>query len=62
MAGTSNPPVRHIAAAEGGRPDATNGAAERLPSMASDFRLLRDLKSVVDLNAEVPHRRLEPMY
>jgi hypothetical protein len=54
--------VRHIAAAEGGRPDATNGAAERLPSMASDFRLLRDLKSVVDLNAEVPHRRLEPMY
>ena len=55
LAGTSSPPVRHIAAAEGGRLDATDGAAERPPLMTSNFRLLRDLEGVVDLDAEVPH-------
>lgn len=56
MAGTSSSPGPQIAAVQSGRLELTPA---RPPVSASDFRLLGDLKSVIHLDAEVPHRRLE---
>lgn len=52
MAESASPFLVLVADIEGGRPGAI---AERPLSTASDLRLLGDLQSVIDVDAQVPH-------
>lgn len=56
MAGSASSALFHIAAIYSGRPGALAGATV---TPFSDLRLLGDLQGIIDLDAKVPHRRLQ---
>lgn len=59
MAGIASSALHHTADVEGSRTETTDGVAVQPLSTSSDFCLFWKFLGVIDLDAEVPPRRLE---